>query len=167
MYESYYISQLGERTVATSCTLSFCSVFHQPVTFQTKVFHSFQFPFSSFLLASLGAASSSVPVGDDFPTPPPPCSSFFPLFLVVSTSSLCPCFSSYLISVPTLSFSFPILFFHLSSPQAPLIFSRAVLFLLTYILYLPFSAPLLSDALVLEGYPKLTCSPFFPQIPSF
>ena len=81
MYESYYISQLRVYSVATSHTLSFCSVFHQQVIFYTKDFHSFQAHFNSFLLASPGSASSTVPVGGDFPIPPIPSAPlFFPLF---------------------------------------------------------------------------------------
>lgn len=159
--------KLMVQSVTTSCMLSFCSLFHQHVVFWAKFFPSFQVSFSSFLLASPGPASSSVPVGGGFPIPLIP---WAPLFFCFFGS---PCFQP--LSVLFLGFQLcpspfiflPYLFFPFSSPQAPLIFSRAVLFLLTCILYLPFSAPLLSDALFLRRYSKLTHPSFFPLIHSF
>lgn len=117
-------------------------------------------------------SSFSVPVGGDFSVPPTPFDTlflpffFFPfsfyfLFLSIPFPSLCQYFSSDVMPVPILSFCFPILFFPLFSPQALLIFSRSFLFLLTGILYFPYSAPLLSGTLFLKGYSKLTHSSFF------
>lgn len=162
MYESYYISWLRVHWLYPA-HFFFYPVLHQSVIFQTtvlKVFHSFQVPFSSFLPVSPSPASSSLPVGGDFPVPLTPSASLS--FLFGSQ-----CFVSDFISLPTLSLSFPILFYPLSSPQEPLISSRAVLFFLTCIFYLPVSASLLADALYLKGYSKLTYSSFFPRIPSF
>lgn len=69
---------LAEGALTISCTLCFYPVLHQSVIFQTKVlkvFHSFQVPFSSFLPVSPSPASSSLPVGGDFPVPPTPSAS--------------------------------------------------------------------------------------------
>lgn len=85
----------------------------------------------------------------------------FFFFLSILFPSLCQCFSSDVMPVPILSFCFPILFFPLFSPQALLIFSRSFLFLLTGILYFPYSAPLLSGTLFLKGCSKLAHSSFF------
>lgn len=111
MCKFYYISQLRVLSVTTFCTFSLLSVFHQHVMFQTKIFLSFQVPFSSFLLARPSPGSSSVPVGGDFSLPPTPFDTlFFPFFFFCQ--SLLPIFvhAFSLMSCQSQSFHFASLF---------------------------------------------------------
>lgn len=155
------------QSVTTSCTLSFCSVFHQHVMCWAKIFHSFQVPFSSFLLASPDPASSFVPVGGDFPVPPILSAPlFFPFFGSLRFQPLSMLFLWFHLS-PNPFIFLPYFILPILLSSIILIFSRAILFLLTCILYLPFSALFLSDALFFKGYSKLTYSSFFSLMPSF